>query len=413
MKKAIRIPLVVITILFGLASIPALAQSTLVTQPIQKEERLALFPTTKMVNQGREVAETNCASCHGVDGISDTAGEPNLAGQRAVYLYRAQHAYHEGTRFDETKKHNGFLSAQARLSVSAYYSSLEPAERLESSDLTEQVDMTEEDPFMSIRSSMRKCIKCHGETGNSTRSGMANLTAQDPEYFITSMMAYIDGSRSHKLMKKLVAKLDEATIRKMGVFYAVQQPLQTETQGEGDANVGRRLAEDCKSCHGDDGNAKKAKMPTLAGQDAKYFIKAMTHYKNGERQHKKMFDAVELLGEQDMIDLATYYAAQVSHKRDVRMPLKSTEWIARCERCHGIDGNSSDPRFPMLAGQDQSYLSKALKAYASGERTNTTMHAMADPLSSMDIERIVAHFASQQSKAVVYIQLPCGDDQQE
>jgi cytochrome c553 len=413
MKRAIRIPSLVITILFGLASIPALAQSTLVTQPIQKEERLALFPTTEMVNRGREVAETNCASCHGMDGISNNEGEPNLAGQRAVYLYRAQHAYHEGTRADETKKHNGFLNDQALLAVSAYYSSLEPAERPEPSDLTEQVDMTEEDPFMSIRSSMRKCIKCHGETGNSTRSGMANLIAQDPEYFITSMMSYIDGSRSHKLMKKLVAKLDEATIMKMGVFYAVQEPLQTETQGEGDANVGRRLAEDCKSCHGDDGNAKKAKMPTLAGQDAKYFIKAMTHYKNGERQHKKMFEAVELLSEQDMIDLATYYAAEVPRGRDVRMPLKSTEWITRCERCHGIDGNSSDPRFPMLAGQDKGYLSKVLKAYASGERSNTTMHAMADPLSSMDIERIAAHFASQQSKAVVYIQLPCGDDQQE
>jgi cytochrome c553 len=413
MKKAIRIPLVVIAILFGLASNPALAQSAQLTQPIQKEERAALFPTTEMVNQGREVAETVCAGCHGMDGISDSEGEPNLAGQRAVYLYRAMRSYHLGTRFDETKKHNGFLSDQARLSVSAYYSSLEPAERIESSDLTEQVDMTEEDPFMSIRSSMRKCIKCHGESGNSTRSGMANLTAQDPEYFVTSMLAYIDGSRSHNLMKKLVAKLDEATIRKMGVFYAVQQPLQTETQGEGDANVGRRLAEDCKSCHGDDGNAKKAKMPTLAGQDAKYFIKAMTHYKNGERQHQKMFEAVERLSEQDMIDLATYYAAEVPRGRDVRMPLKSTEWITRCERCHGIDGNSSDPRFPMLAGQDKGYLSKVLKAYASGERSNTTMHAMADPLSSMDIERIAAHFASQQSKAVVYIQLPCGDDQQE
>jgi len=410
MRRAIRLPSLVVIILFGLASTPALSQGSLLTQPIQEEERAALFPTGKMLNQGREVAETVCASCHGMDGISDNEGEPNLAGQRAVYLYRAQRAYHEGTRFDKTKKHNGHLSDQALLSVSAYYSSLEPAERIESSDLTETEDTYEEDPFLSIRSSMRKCIKCHAESGNSTRSGMANLTAQNPEYFITSMMAYIDGSRSHNLMRKLVAKLDEATIRKMGVFYAVQQPLQTENLGEGDANVGRRLAEDCKSCHGDDGNAKKANMPTLAGQDAKYFIKAMTHYKNGERQHQKMFEAVERLSEQDMIDLATYYAAEVPVKRDVRMPLKSTEWITRCERCHGIDGNSSDPRFPMLAGQEVSYLEKALNAYVTGERTNTTMHAMADPLSSMDIERIAAYFASQRSKAVVYIQLPCGDD---
>jgi len=408
MKRAMHIPLTLIAILLGSAS--ALAQGVPLTKPIQKEERAALFPSADMINQGRVVVETNCASCHGMDGISDEEGKPHLAGQRAVYLFRAQQVYHAGARSDETNIHNGFLSDESLLSVAAYYSSLAPVQKFETLEAAEQADMLEEDPFQSIRSSMRKCIKCHDESGNSSRSGMANLTAQDPEYFVTSMMAYVDGSRNHNLMKKLVSKLDQATIREMGVFYGVQEPLQSETQGEGDANVGRRLSEDCESCHGDDGNANKAKMPTLAGQDAKYFIKAMKHYKDGKREHQKMFDAVEQLSEQDMIDLATYYAVQEPRKRDVRMPLKSTEWITRCERCHGIDGNSSDPRFPMLAGQDQTYLKKALQAYTSEGRNNSTMHAMASPLSKMDIERIAFHFAAQQPKAIVYIELPCGDD---
>jgi len=240
---------------------------------------------------------------------------------------------------------------------------------------------------------------------------MPSLTGQAPEYFVTSMMGYVDGSRSHKLMKKLVGRLDEETIREMGVYYAVQEPQKTAFPGEGDPVVGRRLSEDCESCHGDDGNAKKDKMPTLAGQDAKYFIKAMNHYKDGKRQHEKMFEAVEELSDEDIMNLAAYYANEEPRRRDVRAPLKSTEWIARCERCHGIDGNSSDPRFPMLAGQDVGYLRKALKSYASGMRDNTTMHAMADPLSARDIERIGSYFASQQPKAVVYMQLPCGEDQ--
>ena len=110
-----------------------------------------------------------------------------------------------------------------------------------------------------------------------------------------------------------------------------------------------------------------------------------------------------------MIDLATYYAAQEPVRRDVRAPLKSNEWIARCERCHGIGGNSNDPRFPMLAGQDASYLKKTLIAKSANEDSGT-MHAMAGPLSSMDIERIGNYFESQQPKAVVYIQMPCEDD---
>lgn len=256
---------------------------------------------------------------------------------------------------------------------------------------------------------MKKCIKCHGESGHASGSGMPNLTAQDPEYFVTSMMAYLDGSRSHSLMKKLVGTLDETTIKEMGVFYAVQQPLQTETQGEGDINVGRRLAGDCAACHGVDGNAKNPSMPTLAGQDAKYFIKAMTHYKDGTRKNKQMFEAAEPISEQEMMDLATYYAAEEPRRRDVRMPLNSTEWITRCERCHGIDGNSSDPRYPMLAGQDETYLRNALKSYANGARENTTMYAMAASLSKMDIESISNFFAAQQPKAVVYMSLPCED----
>ncbi len=389
MNRTIQVLAVVMTFLL----VPAIsrAQTSAAVQPIGDTERTALFPTRDMIEFGQGAAEVNCFSCHGADGISDAEGKPNLAAQRAVYLYRVLKAFQSGDRPDESHNHNIFLNDKALISTAVYYSSLTPVQlsaTVDTDENAEQASAPEEDPFLAIRASMKKCIKCHDETGNSTRSGMANLTAQDPEYFITSMMAYVDGSRNHKLMKKLVSKLDENAIKDMGVYYGVQEPLQSKTQGEGDANVGRRLSEDCESCHGDDGNAKKAKMPTLAGQDAKYFIKAMTHYKDGKRQHKKMFEAVEKLSEQDMIDLATYYAAEEPRRRDVRAPLKSTEWIARCERCHGIDGNSSDPRFPMLAGQDETYLRSALKFYATGVRENTTMHAMSDPLSAMDIERI-------------------------
>lgn len=377
-------------------------------QAISKTELQALFPSRELIEYGRAAAEVNCAGCHGMDGISAAAGEPNLAGQRTVYLYRVLKAFQSGERSDERELHNDFLNDQALLSTAVYYGNLSPAQSsgdFEASEVTE----TEDDPFFSIRDSMRKCVKCHGETGNSSRAGMPSLTAQAPEYFVTSMTSYVDGSRNHKLMGRLVGQLDEATIKAMGVFYAVQEPLQSENRGEGNVDAGRRLAQECAGCHGEDGNANKASMPTLAGQDAKYFIKGMNHYKNGERNHQKMFEAVEKLSEQDMIDLATFYAEQTPRRRNVRMPLRSTEWIVRCERCHGIDGNSSDPRFPMLAGQDKTYLTEALKAYATEVRPNTTMHAMSDPLSSTDIVRIADYFASQQPKTAVYMQLPCGN----
>jgi len=409
MKRTVHISFLVFVILFALAS--GLAQGASPTDPIQENEKDVLFPSTSMISHGREVAETACADCHGMEGISDSQGKPHLAGQRAVYLYRVQQAFQAGTRDDQNKYHKAFLNDKSLLAVSAYYSSLTPAPNLEALTATLQTEVEEEDAFLSIRDSMKKCIKCHDETGNAEGSGMPNLTAQAPEYFVTSMNAYIDGSRKHNLMKRLVGTLDETTIKEMGVYYAVQEPVRTQTQGEGEARVGERLAENCEACHGDDGNSKKDKMPTLAGQDAKYFIKAMKHYKDGKRQHQKMFEAVKQLSEQEITDLATYYATQQPLKRNIRAPLKSTEWITRCERCHGIGGNSSDPRFPMLAGQDENYLIKSLKASTEQGTANSTMHRMADSLSSRDIERLATYFSSQQPKAVVYIQLPCGDDE--
>lgn len=426
----IKMPILAKVVLLFLLPLLANAQSSIAVRPIGEAEQKALFPSRAMLEFGRTVAETNCAQCHGIDGLSDAEGKPQLAGQRTVYLYRVLQAFQAGVRTDISKNHKTFLNDEAILSTAVYYSGLTPvqvtretgaADGPEATQTTEENEVSEpvekssdslDDPFYNIRPAMKRCVKCHGADGNAGGSGMPNLTAQDPEYFVTSMLAYVDGSRNHRLMKRLVGALDETTLKEMGVFYAVQEPQQTQTLGEGDVNVGRRLSEPCAACHGVDGNAKNPAMPTLAGQDAKYFIKAMKHYKDGSRKHQNMFEAVEALSEQDIIDMASYYASEVPRRRDVRMPLKSTEWIARCERCHGIDGNSSDPRFPMLAGQDETYLRNSLEAYANGARENTAMYAMAAPLSALDVEHIAAYFAAQQPRAAVYMRLPCGEDQQ-
>lgn len=385
------------------------SQGSSTTQPISSLERTALFASRDLLEQGKNVADTACASCHGSDGISTGPGIPNLAGQRSVYLRRVLQAYQDRERRDDSMNHaTGFLNEEALLAVSAYYASLKPARPA----LTEgappvAVDTNGGDPFAGIRDEMKKCVKCHGEDGNSSASGMPNLSAQSPEYYVSSMKAYIEGGRNHKLMAKLAGNLDDETLGKMGVFYAVQDPARTETAGDGNVDLGRELAEPCTSCHGPDGNASGADMPTLAGQDARYFIKAMQAYKTGKRQHDQMFDAAENLSETDIANLASFYAVQEPVRRNVRTPLTTTEWIARCERCHGMDGNSTDPRFPMLAGQDPTYLRNALQSYAGKARDNSTMHAMASPLSAADIEQIVNYYSTRDPKSVVYIELPC------
>jgi cytochrome c553 len=384
------------------------AQESITTAPLNSVERYALNPTRDMLEHGENVATTACASCHGADGIGVDAGIPNLAGQRTVYLYRVLQGYQDRTRRSDAMNHAvGFLNEEALLAVATYYASLPPARPEPPAEGDPSAGLGGGDPFAGLRDDLKKCARCHGDDGNASASGMPNLTAQSAEYFVHSMQAYADGSRDHRLMGNLAKGLDEATLHRMGVFYAVQEPVRTTTLGDGNADRGRELAEPCAVCHGADGNAAGADMPTLAGQDARYFTKAMEAYRDGSRQQEAMFEAAEPLDDTGIADLAAFYAMQNPVRRNVRAPLTTSEWIDRCARCHGVDGNSTDPRFPMLAGQDRTYLANALRAYLDNTRSSTAMHAMSAPLSESDLQRIVDYYASREPRSVVYMVLPC------
>jgi cytochrome c553 len=65
-----------------------------------------------------------------------------------------------------------------------------------------------------------------------------------------------------------------------------------------------------------------------------------------------------------------------------------------CAACHNMDGVSSVPDYPKLAGQYPDYLAKALRDYKSGARKNPIMAGMAQGLSQKDIDDVSAYFSS-------------------
>lgn len=77
------------------------------------------------------------------------------------------------------------------------------------------------------------------------------------------------------------------------------------------------------------------------------------------------------------------------------------EKSAPCVACHGVDGNSQDPNFPLLAGQHADYMVKALEDYKSGEHKNAIMAGFAAGLSKKDREDLGAYFASQKGPLTV------------
>lgn len=68
---------------------------------------------------------------------------------------------------------------------------------------------------------------------------------------------------------------------------------------------------------------------------------------------------------------------------------------AVCTACHGVNGNSTNPAWPKLAGQGSRFTVEQLKAFKTGLRKDPLMTPMAQPLSEQDMRDLSAHFAAQ------------------
>lgn len=67
-----------------------------------------------------------------------------------------------------------------------------------------------------------------------------------------------------------------------------------------------------------------------------------------------------------------------------------------CAACHGVDGNSPTPDFPIIAGQHAEYLYRALLDYKLGNRTDPVMQGQVAELSRSDMRDLAAYFSSQE-----------------
>lgn len=77
----------------------------------------------------------------------------------------------------------------------------------------------------------------------------------------------------------------------------------------GDIKAGEDKAVTCQACHGLDGIAVDPQYPHLAGQYRDYLVRALQEYKSGNRKNPIMMGFASTLQEQDMLDLAAYYAS--------------------------------------------------------------------------------------------------------
>jgi cytochrome c553 len=376
------------------------AQPSLV-KPSADDDLRAVYASAADVAEGKRVADTTCARCHGANGISAIKGIPHLAGQRPGYLHLELRAYQTGARgndmMDGAVK---FLSDEALVKVAAYYASLEPVRPSPGSARGAPARL---DPVQAGKAAAASCAGCHGETGVSKTPGTPSLVGLDPKYFATAMKAYKGGQRKSDIMKSMASAVSDTDLNNIALYYALQKPARAQTPAPGDREAGKAAAVACAGCHGDVGVSGTPTTPSIAGQDAQYFAAALKAYKDGSRGEETMKSLAASLDERTVRNIAAFYAVQQPQAPKVRKPLTVAEWSQRCDRCHGVNGNSTDLRAPALAGQRVEYLEKVLHAYRTGARKSPEMAAMSEGLSEADIGSLAAHYARQTARAAVYV----------
>ncbi|PWG65883.1 c-type cytochrome [Spiribacter halobius] len=176
---------------------------------------------------------------------------------------------------------------------------------------------------------------------------------------------------------------------------------------DGDPEAGQSKAQACAACHGANGNSGNPEWPNLAGQHADYIFQQLQHYKSGERQNSIMQGQAANLSEEDMADLAAYYATlemevgETSEElaelgRSIYLGGIGEKGVPACAACHGPAGQGiPGTGYPRLGGQKAVYTSQQLQAYRSGDRAGygqaSVMTSIAANLSDEEIEAVSSY----------------------
>jgi cytochrome c553 len=154
----------------------------------------------------------------------------------------------------------------------------------------------------------------------------------------------------------------------------------------------------CGTCHGDDGNSKMEKSPSLAGQPAFFLRNQLRLMREGVRKVDAMAAIVKDLKDSDLDALSKHYAAltpkRSEEKLDRALAKQGGEVLEKrhCTSCH-LRTLGGQQQVPRIAKQRIDYLIVALKSYRDAQRpgADTAMNAPIAGASDADIEGL-AHY---------------------
>lgn len=177
----------------------------------------------------------------------------------------------------------------------------------------------------------------------------------------------------------------------------------------GDAAAGETKVAVCAACHGTDGNSALGVNPKLAGQNERYTLKQLLDIKSGARSVPLMTGLLDNMSEQDLADIAAFYAAQQTTVQGADPELVELGQriyragiadlgVAACAACHSPSGSGvAQAGFPALGGQHAEYIAAQMKAFRAGTRDNdgdtAPMRIVSERLTDREIEALASYIS--------------------
>ncbi|MDR2187125.1 MAG: cytochrome c4 [Azonexus sp.] len=178
--------------------------------------------------QGKVLAETICVACHGVDGNSELAENPKLAGQIEEYIYKQLSNFvpvGDKPALRDNPIMFGMASTldeEGKRNVAAWFASqkLAPAAVQDAAKLPLGQRLWRQGDH---KKSVPACAGCHGPTGAGMPAQYPRLAGQFPQYTATQLKAFRlegRGNDPEKMMRMIAAKLSDAEIEAVSEYAA-------------------------------------------------------------------------------------------------------------------------------------------------------------------------------------------------
>ena len=162
----------------------------------------------------------------------------------------------------------------------------------------------------------------------------------------------------------------------------------------------------CGACHMFDGSRGASANPILAGQHAEYLVKQLHDFKSGARNSAVMKGFASTLSEQDMLDVAAFYASKTAKpgfakdkdtlllgERIYRGGVADRQ-IPACAGCHSPNGAGIPVQYPRLSGQHGEYSEAQLNAFRAGQRMNSLqMSGVTAKMNDREIKAVADYIA--------------------